>query len=602
MNRLLLCLLPLLIACQQQQADPDATDDAVPTAADAAVFMDDLEARRAQLEENAARHSWLAQTHITVDTRMLAAEADKALALTTVEAASEATRFDELELDPVLQRKFERLKLSLVMPPPNDAELAAEWADIDQQLRAMYGTGQYCRGDSCYTLEQMGEIMAKSRDPQELEDIWTGWRQVSPPMRPLYTRLVELGNQGARELGFDDLSDQWRSKYDMLPDEFEADMERQFELVKPLYEALHCHVRAELTEHYGEEVVGDSGMIPAHLLGNMWAQGWGHVYDLVGPEGVTASYDMNQLVEDNYPDELSMVKAGEAFFTSLGLEPLPETFWERSQFARPRDREVVCHASAWNIDSKKDVRIKMCIKRNDEDFQTIHHELGHNYYQMAYAGQPHFFQGSANDGFHEALGDTISLSITPSYLVQLGLLDEEPPAEEDLAYLMRMALEKISFLPFALMLDKWRWQVFSGELSPEQYNQGWWSLREQYQGVTAPVTRSEEHFDPGAKYHVPDSTPYARYFLAHIQQFQFYKALCDAVGFEGPLHRCSIYNQKEAGDRLQGMMELGTSRPWQEAMEIMTGQPNLDASAVLAYFAPLQAWLEEQNADRQCGW
>ncbi len=603
MNHKLIILAALLTACSP--AEPPAPADELsgpPTVAEARAFMDAVDAERTELREVAARTGWLAQTHITVDTKLLAGEADKQYALATVDAASRSTRFSELDLEPELQRQFERLRLVSDLPPPNDEALAGEASELDQELRSIYGTGTYCKGDACQTLGDLSDVMAYSRDPEELKDAWAGWRSVSPPMRPLYTRQVELLNRGAQDLGFDDLSDLWRSNYDMSPAEFSADMERQWERVKPLYSALQCHVRASLTEQYGAEVVGDDGKIPAHLLGNMWAQTWSNVYDLVAPEEVVASYDMNQLIEENFPDAESMFKTGEAFFVSLGLDELPETFWERSQFTRPRDRQVVCHASAWDIDTNRDVRIKMCTKRNAEDFTTIHHELGHNYYQMAYAHQPQLFRGSANDGFHEALGDTISLSITPAYLVQLGLLGEEPPAEEDLAYLLKLGLDKIAFLPFALMVDKWRWQVFSGELTEADYNAGWWALREQYQGVSAPVARSEADFDPGAKYHVPAGTPYARYFLAHIQQFQFHKALCDAIGHDGPLTRCTIFNQPEAGERLQQMMAMGASAPWQDAMEVMTGQRELDASAVVDYFAPLKTWLDEQNQGRQCGW
>jgi len=603
MKHLVTLSLVLLVACQQQEPGSiTATDATPPTAENARAFMAEAEDKGTRLTETAARSGWLAQTHITYDTKLIAAQDAQVLALAAVDAASRAAPFDDLELDPVLERKIQRLKLKLVVPPPNDEALAAELADIAQQMRAMYGTGQYCREDRCYTLDDMTEILANSRDADLLQELWAGWRTVSPPMRPLFERQAVIANQGARDLGFADLSEQWRSKYDMDPDAFAADMEHQWELAKPLYDALHCHVRARLHEHYGDSVMDDSGKIPAHLLGNMWAQTWGNTYDLVAPAENQSSYDLNALVEENFADEVAMVKTGEAFFTSLGFDALPATFWERSQFTRPRDREVVCHASAWNIDAQKDVRIKMCIKKNAEDFNTIHHELGHNYYQMAYAEQPFLFRGSANDGFHEALGDTVALSITPAYLVQLGLIDEEPPASEDLSYLMKMALEKVAFLPFALLVDKWRWQVFSGELPADQYNQGWWDLRERYQGVVAPVPRSEEDFDPGAKYHVPDNTPYSRYFLAHIQQFQFHRALCDVAGFEGPLHRCSIYNNTAAGERLAAMMAMGTSQPWQDAMETLTGQRALDASALVDYFAPLKTWLDQQNRDRQCGW
>ncbi|MEO8197964.1 MAG: M2 family metallopeptidase, partial [Thermoanaerobaculia bacterium] len=277
-------------------------------------------------------------------------------------------------------------------------------------------------------------------------------------------------------------------------------------------------------------------------------------------------------------------------------------FWTRSMFLKPRDREVVCHASAWDVDQKDDLRIKMCIQVNEDDFSTIHHELGHNYYQRAYNDKTTLFLDSANDGFHEALGDTVALSVTPAYLQTLGLIDKEPPADADIALLLQKALDKVAFLPFGLIIDKWRWEVFSGEVSPEHYNQAWWDLKLKYQGVVPPAARSEADFDPGAKYHVPGNTPYMRYFLADVLQFQFQRALCQAAGEKGPLHRCSIYGSKVAGEKLAAMMAMGASKPWPDALEALTGQRQMDASAILDYFAPLQTWLDSQNQGQVCGW
>jgi len=299
-----------------------------------------------------------------------------------------------------------------------------------------------------------------------------------------------------------------------------------------------------------------------------------------------------------------MVRYGEGFFTSLGFPPLPGTFWERSMLTKPADRDVVCHASAWHIDLDQDVRLKMCIDITAEDFNTVHHELGHNYYQLAYSHQPVLFRDGANDGFHEAIGDTIALSITPEYLVKLGLLDKAPDASGDLGLLLSKALEKVSFLPFGLMIDKWRWEVFSGEIPPDKYNQTWWDMRLKYQGVAPPVARSEADFDPGAKYHVAANVPYMRYFLADILQFQFHRSLAQAAGCPAgtPLHRCSIYGNAEAGKRLRAMLALGKSEPWPDALEAMTGQRQMDATAILDYFAPLKKWLDEQNKGHPVGW
>jgi peptidyl-dipeptidase A len=422
------------------------------------------------------------------------------------------------------------------------------------------------------------------------------------PLRQRYARFVELSNEGARELGFADLGAMWRSNYDMPADRFPGDVERLWKQVEPLYVSLHAYVRGRLNEKYGDAVVPKDGLIPAHLLGNMWAQQWGNVYDLVAPANAAPTYDLTALLAAKNVDQTEMVRYGERFFTSLGFEPLPKTFWERSMIVKPRDREVVCHASAWDVDNASDVRIKMCTERTAEDFVTVHHELGHNFYQRAYAKQPYLFMNGANDGFHEAIGDAVALSIGPTYLQQVGLLASPPSAAADTALLLRQALDKVAFLPFGLMIDQWRWGVFSGAIEPTEYNKAWWDLRAKYQGVVPPVARSESDFDPGAKFHVPANTPYMRYFLAHVLQFQFYRAMCRAAGHTGPLHRCSFYGSKEAGTKLARMLEAGQSRPWQETLQEMTGERDVDAGAVLEYFAPLKAWLDRQNAGRPVGW
>ncbi|UFN58156.1 M2 family metallopeptidase [Microbulbifer celer] len=586
------------------------------TEADAEQFLEDAQARMAKMSEEVSHASWLASTYINVDSQFTEALAVERFTSLAVELAQEAAKFDDADLTPETRRMLTMLKQGLVFPAPKDPKLTAELAQIGSKLQGMYGAGKYCPDQEpgeessgadddkgkCYTLTEMGQMMAKNRDPKLLKELWVGWRKVSPPMKPLYERQVEIGNAGAQELGYDNLSVMWRSKYDMGADDFAADMDKQWNKVKPLYEALHCHVRAKLNDHYGDDVVPASGKIPAHLLGNMWAQEWGNIYDVVKDDDMQAPYDLTQLVVDSGMSEKEMVKAGEKFFTSLGFKPLPKTFWERSQFTQPQDRDVVCHASAWNLDGKDDIRIKMCINKTGEDLVTIHHELGHNFYQRIYNDQPFLYKEGANDGFHEAVGDTIALSITPKYLKQIGLLDEVPGTDKDIGFLMQQALDKIAFLPFGLLVDKWRWQVFNGEVEPGDYNKAWWKLREEYQGIEAPVERSEANFDPGAKYHIPGNTPYARYFLARIQQFQFHRALCEAAGETGPLHRCSIFNNKAAGKKLRNMLAMGASKPWPDAMEALTGQRELDATAIVDYFQPLMEYLQEQNKGRQCGW
>jgi peptidyl-dipeptidase A len=594
--RCLLLLLCFSVGMEAQSASK-------PTVAEAEQFISLAEVRLNELTVKAARAQWVQENFITDDTEAISADANEQSTAVVTELVEQAKRFDGLSLPPGLARKFLLLKLGLTAPAPKDPKLRREMIEIGASLDGDYGKGKYCRKpDDCLDITAIEQIMSSSRDPKELQDVWVGWHKVGAPMRQRYARFVELSNQGAREMGFKDVGAMWRAGYDMTPEQFNAELERLWQQVRPLYLALHTYVRARLAEHYGAGVVPPDGPIPADLLGNPWAQQWDGIFPLLGLPENSRGYDLTGLLQAKKLDAKGMVRYGENFYKSLGFAPLPETFWQRSLFTKPRDRDVVCHASAWDVDNQDDLRVKMCIQIRDVDFITIHHELGHNFYQRAYKGQPFFFENGANDGFHEAIGDTIALAVTPEYLQQIGLLDKVPSADADIPLLLKKALEKVAFLPFGLLIDQWRWKVFSGEITPANYNQAWWDMRLKYQGVAPPVARSEADFDPGAKYHVAGNVPYMRYFLADILQFQFYRAMCKEAGYTGPLHRCTFYNSKAAGEKLNKMLAMGQSQPWPDALETLTGQRQMDASAILDYFAPLQKWLDEQNKGRKVGW
>jgi peptidyl-dipeptidase A len=569
-----------------------------PTADQARKFIDDAELQLFDLGNKASRAGWVQQNFITDDTEQIAADAGETANTAATKYAKLAYRYDKLPLPTELARKRLLLELATGFPAPDDPKAQKELAQILASLDGDYGKGKWCPdGDAkpCLDITKIERLMATSRDPEELKRAWIGWHAVGAPMRPRYARMVELGDQGARELGYADVGALWRSNYDMPPDAFAKELDRLWTQLQPLYLSLHAYVRGQLVKKYGKDVVPPNGPIPAHLLGNPWAQEWNNVYDLMDSPKPPQSYDLTKILVDRKTDARGMVKYGENFFTSLGFDPLPKTFWDRSLFTKPADRDVVCHASAWDVDSKDDLRIKMCIQITEEDFRVIHHELGHNFYQRAYNTQPPLFQSSANDGFHEAVGDTIALSVTPEYLKKIGLIDNVPPASGDTDYLLRQALEKVAFLPFGLVIDKWRWEVFAGQVKPDDYNKAWWELRKKYQGVAPPVARTEADFDPGAKYHVPGNVPYMRYFLARIYQFQFHRALCKEAGVTGPLHRCSIYGNKAAGAKLNSMLAMGQSKPWPDALDTLTGDKKMDATALADYFAPLKTWLDEQN-------
>lgn len=622
--------LALAAACGGDAPAPTPPADQAATPEAARAFVERAEATLREAYEESARVQWVNATYINFDTDWLAARNAAAVTRLTVELANEAARFDDIDVADDVRRKLDFMKLIITVPAPRTPGAADELAEITTRLGSAYSTGRIDLSGGAFSASELAAALKRVRDPAgnnpdtdlspsvrqneteilmrqlrnpaHLEEVWTKWNDYAAGMKTDYARMVEIANEGARELGYADVGELWRSGYDMSPEDFAAETDRLWAQVKPLYDQLHCHVRAELNEKYGDAAVPLDQPIRADLLGNMWAQSWGALGDVVTVGESGGGVDVGALLVAKGYDPLKMVKTGESFFSSLGFEKLPETFWTRSQITKPADREVVCHASAWSLDFKDDLRIKMCTTVSDEDFTTVHHELGHNYYQRAYNKQPLLFQNGANDGFHEAIGDMVALSITPEYLVQIGLLDAAPPASEDLGLLMNQALDKIAFLPFGLLVDKFRWQVFSGEIAPDRYNDGWWALRTQYQGIRPPSPRPAGGFDAGSKYHVPGNVPYTRYFLARILQFQFYKAACDQIGWTGPLHRCSFYGSKEVGEKFNAMMEMGASRPWPEALEAFTGARQMDGSAIVEYFAPLMEWLEKENAGRQCGW
>ncbi|QOW19023.1 M2 family metallopeptidase [Lysobacter ciconiae] len=629
-----------LSACEKSRT-PTPTTPAGGTTATAEENADQFIARIngewKAMQPELTKPQWLSNTFINDDTEFLAAKSNERYLSQLNEWIEQSRRFEGQQMTPETARAIQLLKLSTSMPAPTDPAKLAELAGIASRMEGAYGSGKYCTGEgdarSCRQLGELEDVLRSSRDYDAQLDAWRGWHTISQPMRKDYVRFVALVNEGADAMGFADTGEMWRSGYDMSPVELAAETDRLWSQVKPLYEQLHCYARTRLDAKYGKdkgEVAG--GMLPAHLMGNMWQQDWSNLWDLLVPYENAGTMDITGALEARYneihrqklaqntgdrsPARLAqldedakdasarqMTKRAEDFYLSLGMAKLPDSYWEHTQFIKPRDRDVVCHASAWDMDMKGDVRTKMCIKPNEEEFTTIYHELGHVYYYMAYNDQPPLFQTGAHDGFHEAIGDTIVLAMTPRYLESIGLASAQQQSEQALINAqMRMALAKVAFLPFGLMIDRWRWGVFDGSIPPDQYNKAWWDLKAKYQGVAPVQARGEEFFDPGAKYHVPGNTPYTRYFLSHVLQFQFYKSLCEAAGHTGPLNECSFYGNKAAGRKLQAMLAKGASQPWQQTMKELTGGESMDASAVLEYFAPLQEWLQQQNEGQTCGW
>jgi peptidyl-dipeptidase A len=590
---------------QPTVAPDQAKNDAL--IAEAKQWVKDMDPKLRKLQVDASLAEWTNETDITKEHENATAKAGELASVGITKMVKEARKFDPIKdkLDPDTKRQLLLLTFQ-AQPSPDDPKQAEELAQTATEMTSLYGKGVCTKtGDkeSCQDVEFWSKQLQHERDPAKLLKTWQTWHDaVGHAERDLFVKYVGLANTGAKAIGFKDVSELWQAGYDMPADKFAPEVDRLWNQVKPLYTQLHCYARRKLNEKYGDKVVPKTGPIPAHLFGNMWSQTWEYLYPELEPFKGVAPIDVTPVLAKSY-DAQKMVKMGEAFYTSLGMDPLPQTFWERSMFTKPKGKDVVCHASAWDVQFNDDLRIKMCINLNQEDLWVIHHELGHDFYFQHYYQLPIIYQGGANDGFHEAIGDTIQLSMTPEYLHEKGLLDKvEKNDKATINQQMKVALEKIAFLPFGIKVDKWRWDVFNGSVKPEQYNQHWWDLTKQYQGMVPPTERSATDFDPGAKFHVASNTPYMRYFLADILQFQFHRALCKKAGFTGPLNECSIYNNKDAGAAYSKMLSLGASKPWQDALEQLTGQREMDATAILEYFGPLQKWLEEQNKGQDCGW
>lgn len=588
-----------LFAAPAHSATKAASSKGKPTVAEAERFVAESEKKLDQLGLDAGRAEWVAENFITLDTETLTAQANEQYLTVSGDVALKARRYNGLKVSEASARKLMLMQQSLMLENADDR---AAYARLAASMTGAYGKAKYCppaaagaENPECMPLGQLEKVLATSHDPARLKEVWLGWHAQSPAYKQDYAKYVELSNKGARAMGFADTGALWRSRYDMAPDAFSAEMERLWQQVKPLYDSLHTYTRYKLRQAYGPDAVPADGPIPAHLLGNMWAQSWDNLYPILKPAGLEKGEDLTALLEERKTNAVEMTRYAEGFYTSLGMRKLPATFWERSLLTKPRDRDVVCHASAWDLDGKDDVRVKMCITPTAEDFRVIHHELGHLYYDLAYSNQSPIFKNGANDGFHEAIGDTVALSITPAYLKKIGLMKTDPDPKQEIGPLLYTALQKIAFMPFAYKVDKWRWQVYGGQVKPADYDKAWWALTQQYQGVARPAPLADGGFDAGAKFHVASDTPYARYFLAHVLQFQFHRALCKEAGDTGPLYRCSIYGNQKAGAKFQQMLEMGTSKPWPEALKAVTGSEKMDATAMLEYFAPLKTWLDEQN-------
>uniref|UniRef100_A0A8D3AI04 Angiotensin-converting enzyme n=1 Tax=Scophthalmus maximus TaxID=52904 RepID=A0A8D3AI04_SCOMX len=570
---------------------------------DAKKFLDEYNSTAEGVWNAYTEASWKYNTDINEGNKQAMLEKNLEMAGHTLKFGQKARQYDSTDFqDGSVKRIIKKLSdIERAALPSAQLEevIYKEYNTLLSNMETKYSVAEVCRDNgTCHPLDpDLQKIMAESRDYDELLFAWKGWRDAAGKvLRQDYKRYVELANQAAKINGHPDNGAFWRSLYETPT--FEEDLESLWKELEPLYQNVHAYVRRALYKKYGPKYINLKAPIPAHLLGNMWAQTWSGIMDLAMPYPHATQVDATPAMVEQGWNAIKMFQESDKFFTSLGLLPMPQEFWNKSMLEKPSDgRQVVCHASAWDFYNRKDFRIKQCTVVTMDDLITVHHEMGHVQYFLQYKDQPVSFRDGANPGFHEAIGDVLALSVsTPKHLQSIGLLDKvESNAESDINFLMSMALDKIAFLPFGYLMDQWRWKVFDGRIPPTEYSKEWWNLRMKYQGLSPPVARTEDDFDPGAKFHIPANVPYVRYFVSFIIQFQFHKALCEAAKHVGPLHTCDIYTSKEAGKLLGDVMKLGSSKPWPEAMTMITGQPKMSAQPLMQYFQPLIQWLEAEN-------
>lgn len=502
--------------------------------------------------------------------------------------------------------------LSVLGPAALPEEKFTELKNIIADMQDVYAKAKVCSFMSSLpepcTLSiepELTKILKESRNYYELKHVWSSWRdETGKKMKKNFLRYVELSNEAACLNGFSDAGELWREEFES--DNITEELNQLWQTIKPFYEQLHAYVRRKLINVYSEKHIKPDGPIPAHLLGNMWAQSWDNIYDIVAPYPNKKSMDVTNTMKAKNMTVLDMFKMSEEFFTSLGLIKMTPEFWKNSIFEKPADREMVCHASAWDFYNSSDFRIKMCTVIDMENLVTIHHEMGHIEYYLQYKDQPVVFRTGANSGFHEAIGDALALSVsTPEHMKKVGLLKEmSNDTETDINNLLNMALSKLAFVPFGYLIDAWRWHIFDGSIKTSELNTEWWKLRLKYQGLCPPLLRTENDLDAAAKFHVAADVPYIRYFISKVIQFQFHKSLCDEAGHTGPLHKCDIYQNKDAGKLMSDMLKLGSSVSWREAMKVITKgkSDRMDAAAILEYFKPLYDWLKVENKNEKIGW
>nr|UJP38391.1 angiotensin-converting enzyme 2 [Taphozous melanopogon] len=583
----------------------------------AKTFLEKFNSEVEVLSFESSLASWNYNTNITDENVQKMSEAGDKLSAFYEEQYKLAKTYPLQEIQNLtIKRQLQVLQQN--DPSVLSADKSKRLNTILNEMSTIYSTGKVCNPNNpqeCLLLAPgLENIMQKnSSDYNQKLWAWEGWRsEVGKQLRPLYEEYVALKNEMARGNNYEDYGDYWRGDYETLGtdgynysrNQLIEDVERIFAEIKPLYEHLHAYVRAKLMAVYPSRI-SPTGCLPAHLLGDMWGRFWTNLYPLTVPFGQKPNIDVTNAMVNQGWDAERIFKEAEKFFVSIALPNMTEGFWKNSMLTEPSDgRKVVCHPTAWDL-GQGDFRIKMCTKVTMEDFLTAHHEMGHIQYDMAYSTQPYLLRNGANEGFHEAVGEIMSLSVaTPKHLKAMGLLppDFYEDKETEINFLLKQALNIVGTLPFTYMLEKWRWLVFKGEIPKEQWMKKWWEMKRKLVGVVEPLPHDETYCDPASLFHVANDYSFIRYFTRTILEFQFQEALCQTAQHKGPLHECDISNSTEAGSKLLQMLKLGKSEPWTSALEEIVGIKNMDVRPLLNYFEPLFTWLKDQNKNSFVGW
>ncbi len=578
------------------------------TEKDAEAFLDIVTSLLMPVSTTAADADWAAATDVTPEHTGQRTGADKALATlsgaTMIVTRAKAFLAKRKELDDVTARQLDKLLLGAAENPGTIPDVVNKRVEAEARQSsildgytfclqpkpgAAQGTGACARTG---TANQIDDILRKSRDLGERQRVWIASKEIGRPLKPGLIELRDLRNQVAKEMGYSSYFALQVADYGMTVPEMMALLDSTLETTRPLFDQLHCWAKNTLATRYKK---APPKMIPAHWIGNRWAQDW---------PGLIEEASLDPLFKGSSPE--TIVKSAENFYVSLGFPRLPDSFWKKSDlYPVPAGsaRKKNSHASAWHIDHAADVRSLMSVEPDEQWFATAHHELGHIYYYISYStpAVPMLLREGANRAFHEAVGELAKLASqqTP-YLIKVGVMPrgKEPDAT---AWLLQSAMDSIVFMPFSAgTMSHFERDLYEGNLPPSDWQKKWWDYAGQYQGVEPPVSRNDDALcDACTKTHInDDAAQYYDYALASLIKFQLHDHICTTI-LKQDVRACDYSGNHEVGDFLRGILKLGATRDWRAVIQEATGEP-ISPRAMMAFYQPLVDELSKRNAGKDC--